>query len=408
MARAESVGPLHASTRMNAAEIARTDLVHMVETDSFPAPADEQASAWLSYPPEHIARWSMLDEVVTHPVKGESPAAPTRSGLRTLDQLLSAPSTPYVVRNLVPARGLTAIYGPPGCGKSFLAMDLGFALAAGRPAWFGRRLAPTSVAYVALEGQGGIPDRVRAWLKHTGELLPANMRVWTDQFSLLDTADTERLAHLIRAELGRGAMTVIDTLSQATPGGDENSSIDMTKAIRNADALGNIVEGPVILVHHSGKDIGRGMRGHTSLLGAVSATIEVTNGSNGWRSFTVRKNKDGPDGESSHFELVPYPVSTDQWGDEVRSCAVRELSSGPPPTPPAITGKHQKAAMAAVRDALVISAAGVVWERAIEVVASALAVASNRRSTVAKETLSALIRNGHLRLTDQGLRLADQ
>jgi hypothetical protein len=360
-------------------------------------------------PSRRIGLGTLGHHARTNGYKGS--AAPTQlmqqrpTKLLTLTELLALPPSPYIVRDLLPARGLTAIYGPPGSGKSFLAMDLVLSVAGGHSAWFGRRLTTTAVAYLALEGQGGIPNRVRAWVAHTGLPMPSNFRFWIEQFSLLEAPEAESLGQLIREQLGPGAVTVIDTLSQATPGGDENSSIDMTKAIRNADIVGRIVEGPVLLVHHSGKDIGKGLRGHTSLLGAVAASIEVVN-NNGARSFSIRKNKDGPDGHSCHFELVSYAVGKDQWGDEVRSCAVRQLLTAPAAPLPQLTGKHQKAIVAALRSAIDAAGGPIDWNSAEACAAGALLVSNNRRNSIVRETLSRLLTSGHVVLNEQGVSLS--
>lgn len=48
-------------------------------------------------------------------------------------------------------------------------------------------------------------------------------------------------------------------------GEDESSSQGMWYAVAGAKALQKAIGGLVILVHHTGKDAARGMRGHSSL-----------------------------------------------------------------------------------------------------------------------------------------------
>ena len=57
-----------------------------------------------------------------------------------------------------------------------------------------------------------------------------------------------------------GAVIVVDTLAQATVGMDENSGEDMTRAIAACKRIQED-EGLVVLIHHTGKDTSRGMRG---------------------------------------------------------------------------------------------------------------------------------------------------
>ena len=57
---------------------------------------------------------------------------------------------------------LAWLYGKPGSGKSFLALDWAGCVAAGLP-WGERATAHGPVLYLVAEGSGGIRRRVRAW-----------------------------------------------------------------------------------------------------------------------------------------------------------------------------------------------------------------------------------------------------
>lgn len=358
---------------------------------------------WLNSPPDHIRDLGINSTTsvnVPNPlalgVTKPGASAPSPSRLMTVQALLATAPTRYLVANLLPERGVMAFFGPPGAAKTFLAIDCVGALASGRSHWFGRRVAQAPVAFIALEGQGGIRKRVMAWLAHGNQQVPAALRFFTHRLSLLDSTETEVVANEIVSELGLGAVTVIDTLSRAMAGGDENSSIDMTTIIANADLLASITQGPVILVHHTGKDAGKGLRGHSSLLGAVDVAVEVVN-DKGNRSWTVRKNKDGEDGGVNAFELVPYTVETDQWGDEVTSCAVRQLLGARKPSLPPLTGKNKIPVMVAIRTALAATPTGIGRDQALDVAVAALTtVLIGRRNTVANSTVNSLVASGHL------------
>jgi hypothetical protein len=64
----------------------------------------------------------------------------------------------YLVKGLLPNRGLVVIWGPPKCGKSFWATDLGLHIALGWE-YRGRRVQQAPVIYIALEGRHGLPAR---------------------------------------------------------------------------------------------------------------------------------------------------------------------------------------------------------------------------------------------------------
>jgi hypothetical protein len=63
-------------------------------------------------------------------------------------------SAVYLVKGLIPRAGLTVVWGPPKCGKSFWAFDLAMHVVRG-VAYRGRRVQQGAVVYIALEGGYG-------------------------------------------------------------------------------------------------------------------------------------------------------------------------------------------------------------------------------------------------------------
>ena len=71
----------------------------------------------------------------------------------------------YLVKGIIASTGLTVIWGPPKCYKSFWTTDIGLHIALGW-AYRGHRVVQAVVVYIALEGQFGFPARVEAFRKH--------------------------------------------------------------------------------------------------------------------------------------------------------------------------------------------------------------------------------------------------
>lgn len=315
--------------------------------------------------------------------------------LRSADMILTDPDVQYLVRGILPRRGVAAIYGPPASGKTFIAMDLIFSLASGVAHWFLLPMKAAKVAYIALEGQGGIKKRIKAWQQHNGIDLGDTVQIWDERFRLDDQNDIGELAQEAIAVLGKGCVIVIDTLAQSMAGFDENSSADMGAAIGGAQQLATQVDGLVILIHHSGKDPTKGMRGHSSLLGAVDASIEV-NPKPGGRSWKVRKSKDGEAGQEFDFDLHYVDLGTDADGEPAGSCVVRQTVHSQVPKLRTVKGPHRIAVMTKL---LAITGNGVGtldFEAAAALVAPDLAVETKRQRTVAKSTINDLVKSGHL------------
>lgn len=234
--------------------------------------------------------------------------------------VMSLPPLQWLVRGVLPATGLACIYGASGSGKSFLALDLCAAIAAG-VAWFDCRVKAVPVIYVALEGEAGFSQRVNAWQLHHGQSMPPALHFIMQGFDLRHAGDVAAIAAAVTAAGCAGGVLVIDTLNRAAGGADENSSRDMGELIDACKRLQSELSGLVILVHHSGKDASKGLRGHSSLYAALDAAIEVTrNGER--REWTVEKAKDGRDGERRAFKLRVVEIDMDDDGEPLTSCAV--------------------------------------------------------------------------------------
>ena len=109
--------------------------------------------------------------------------------------------------------------------------------------------------------------------------------------------------------------------NRAAPGMDENDSKSMGEVIGAAKAIQAELGGLVLLVHHSGKDATKGLRGHSSLHAALDAAVEVSRDGDR-REWKMNKAKDGEDGEARPFRLDVVEVGTDEDGEPITSCVI--------------------------------------------------------------------------------------
>ncbi len=218
------------------------------------------------------------------------------------------------------------VYGESNSGKSFWTLDLALHIAAGR-AWNGRRVTQGGVLYVAMEGATGFRNRVAAWRDHTGThndqvmfaAIPAalNLRVEDDAEELIATAKqaAEHWGQPVK-------LIVIDTVSRALAGGDENSSVDMGALVQMVDLIRKETRACVVLIHHSGKDGGKGARGHSLLRAAVDTEIEIKAGDDGVATATITKQRDLEKGGRFAFRLERVVIGQNQYGEDVTTAVV--------------------------------------------------------------------------------------
>jgi hypothetical protein len=317
-------------------------------------------AAWDSFDPTHPnpvgigSLYKRVKELGWQERKSQSTVQGSKKyTLLTPKQLELFPPLEWAIKHVFPRQGIVAIYGPSQSGKSFLAMDAGIAIAEDQH-WFARKVTTSSVVYVALEGEGGYRNRVRAWQEVNHRKISDNFRFLIKQtFHLDSTEDVEALASVV----DKGSVIIIDTLNRAAPTADENNSEDMGRILEGAKRLQALTEGLIMIVHHTGKDASRGARGHSSFFAALDAAIEVKrDGQTNQRSWSLAKAKDSEDGAIYHFELVPVHLGQDSDLEPVTSCVLRW-------NPNVMTirkqprGKDQKIVLKFVQQALQITTA---------------------------------------------------
>ena len=260
-----------------------------------------------------------------------------------------------IVEGLLTAGSTSMIFGQSNSGKTFLALDLGCAVARGEP-WMGRRVNGGLVVYVAAESVGSVRGRLHAYQQHHGIAL-SNLIVVQHPLNLMSDHEVEELVENIRkAEEQAGAkcqLIVGDTLARMTVGAKENAVEDMGVVIANSDRIRRATGAHVCLIHHSGKDADKGARGHSSLRAAVDTEIEVAavldeEGELVGRRARVTKQRDLRGGDEINFDLEVVEIGISQWGCPVTSCVVvgggLAPAVAPAKTPPKqAPDEHQKA-----------------------------------------------------------------
>jgi hypothetical protein len=167
------------------------------------------------------------------------------------------------------------LYGPPGAGKSVAALDLALRVATGTR-WHGQHeVDHGGVLYVAAEGAHGMPDRIDAWKHQTGTLGdPSALRVLPLPINLFDPLHVATLVDYVEHTLAP-SLVIFDTLARCMVGADENSSKDMSTAVAALDQIRHASGACILVVHHSGKNVEAGARGHTALLGAADTMLKL-------------------------------------------------------------------------------------------------------------------------------------
>ena len=199
----------------------------------------------------------------------------------------------WLVQRYIEANSMTVMFGEPGAGKSFIALDMACCICTGE-AWQGFPVKEGAVFYIAGEGHAGIGRRLKAWSLHRG-LVPENVMVSNTAVPLTDAESVKALVRTIRAmvdKYGVPALIVVDTLARNFGGLDENSTKDMGVFVQHMDMLKHELQTTILVVHHTGQGDKSRARGSIALKGATDIELRVEARAGGTIALQTTKMKD--------------------------------------------------------------------------------------------------------------------
>jgi hypothetical protein len=246
-------------------------------------------------------------------------------------------AAPHTVEDLIPETGLTFIGGQSGAGKTFIALDLAYAVATGR-SFAGKKVLKTGgTIYLAAEGEGTIHRRMMAVKNaapfHEGDTPFAMMTRYgnlADPIAMKKAIKRiKKTARVMERRFGVApALVIVDTLVASFSMKDENSGPEMQGHCNTARQLGECVDASTVVIHHFGKDATTGFRGSSGIRAEIDKGIAVlgerneTAGTCDNRRVVLMKNRDGEEGYTWNFDLKGVLIGEDDNGDDIYSAHV--------------------------------------------------------------------------------------
>lgn len=264
-------------------------------------------------------------------------AAERAEPLRRLSasEFLASPSPTYLVPQMLPADGLTSMFGPEGTAKSFLALDVGLHAATGR-AWRGHSLPRVVVHYVMAEGQGVNKLRTLAWLAHHGvdpAELEGQFHPYPQPILLTDAGVRTYLADVAADQPG---LIILDTKNLMFEGKESNGE-DGGAMARVLHRIRRAAGGAcVLLIDHTGLNDTTRSRGGNAQRAAMDTEVRVVRGEGGVTTATVTRDKSGLDEASPpswSFRLHPVPDVPDVPDDVMTPAVCVPLGDASPGAP---------------------------------------------------------------------------
>ena len=252
----------------------------------------------------------------------------------------SPPKFTWQIRDHMELNSIGMIFGAPASGKSFLAMDMAYCIAAGID-WNGNRTKQGKVVYVAGEGHAGLGKRFKA-LDHKYQSKANDIFVSNMPIRVLDQKDVEAVYQEIVSVCPKPSLMIIDTLHSNFGDGDENSSRDIAKFLQHLQTLKKALNCSILLVHHTGHSSADRGRGSSAIKAALDVEYKVKNVS-GLVTVDCTKSKEFEPPSSMAFNIVSQPIQgwSDQDGNQISSAYLESAACVPQSRQPTISQQDQ-------------------------------------------------------------------
>ena len=246
-----------------------------------------------------------------------------RPFLRRLSDITLEPIQ-FLIDGLLPQGSLSMLFGNPGCGKSFVAIDIAMCIATGS-SFHGKPVTRGAVIYIAGEGYRGLTQRAWAWAAYKEiPIESAEIYVSRTSVDIPDDDAREKLTSEIYSLLGdngKPELIVLDTVARNFGGNDENSTRDMGAFITAVDAINAEFDCATLLVHHTGHADKSRARGAIALKGALDTEFRLSK-NDALLTLECTKAKDFEEPKGMRFMLQPLELQTE---DEIIESAIIKL-----------------------------------------------------------------------------------
>jgi hypothetical protein len=256
------------------------------------------------------------------------------------------PTTTWLVKHVIPAKGHGLLSGQWGAGKTFAVIDLAATVVTGQPFLQHIIKRQCGVLLIAAEGAGQVRLRFDAvWKEKCGNGRERAPFYWYETAPVLlqkgSVAKLVGMARQVEAQLMADfglplGLIIIDTLVACAGyrrSGEENDNAVGQALMNVLSAVARELDCCVLGVDHFGKDLEAGTRGAASkessadfvlvCLGHRELSGTVTN-----TRLAVRKNRGGQQGQEYPFVLRPVEMGLDEDGEPETTMVVDWSSPG--------------------------------------------------------------------------------
>ncbi|WP_338832285.1 AAA family ATPase [Bradyrhizobium sp. 27S5] len=245
----------------------------------------------------------------------------------TFDECAENAEKIWILKNAIALGEDSTWFGPPGCGKSALLLDMAFHIANRRYHWQWHEFMyneedpsrePRATVYFASERANLTHNRMGAY-KTRYNPVPLPIAVVSETINLLDPACADQVVNTVLKFEGytgcRVGLIIIDTFAKAIAAGngDEDKALHQNMAATTLKRIHDRIDVHIATIGHTGKNAAAGERGSNARLGHVDLAVQVAEKGK-VRTATVVKANDQPEGLIAAFQMEEVTVRR-KWED---------------------------------------------------------------------------------------------
>jgi hypothetical protein len=280
---------------------------------------------------KYLERWVQIPDRAQSAIdKFNTPDKKRNAFSLTQYSVLPVVNPDWLLKGYMTKESINFIYGDSEGFKTFIVLDIACSIA-GEVNWGDAKKPVTgTVVYMCGEAQAGIQKRISAWEKDRGINLSETQAPLHISGTSIDLANTDNRAVVqdaIDALPEPPVLVIIDTFSRHYSG-DENSNTDFGRFQAELDAIITANNCAILIVHHTGKAAGNGLRGAYAMKAGADSVYRVARDGDALETTMVcEKIKDAKKPQPLTFKAVEHALGVDGDGDAVTSLAVSVTST---------------------------------------------------------------------------------
>jgi hypothetical protein len=218
----------------------------------------------------------------------------------------SAKAAVYLIDGILEEDAHGVFYGASMAFKSFAVLEMAHCICTGRDFMGHKVKKQGAVIYVCGEGKGGIGRRLRAQII-TNKTLKNNFKMPKDSISINDTVGMAKLSRTIKKV--KPVLVIFDTFAALVNGVNENDNGAVGAVLKLVrDTCRNEFKTSSMIIHHTGKDETKGMRGASTFRGTIDYEFSLSRSNDFCTVMHCEKMKEGENFKDIHMVAVPVDL----------------------------------------------------------------------------------------------------